>query len=95
MREESPPGAQREERGCSGGIGRTVDEVESEILAEDKLGATRDMLVEGTCERIRDRLTERFIPCQECGHPVDTLKPGAWKTSNDEQWWHPGCHDAE
>lgn len=77
------------------GIEQIVAKVESEVLAEDKMGATREMMVEGTCARIRSRLSERFQPCEECGHPVDTIKPGVGKATNDEQWWHPGCFDAE
>lgn len=33
-----------------------IAEVEEEVLAEDKHGASRDMVVGGTCERIRERL---------------------------------------
>ena len=46
-----------------GGVDRSavfdvISEVEKEILAEDKLGASRDQIVEGTCQRIRDRLRD-------------------------------------
>lgn len=33
-----------------------INEVEAEVLAEDKLGASRDQIAEGTCERIRERI---------------------------------------
>lgn len=33
-----------------------IDEVEDEVLDEDKMGATRDMIAEGTCARIRERV---------------------------------------
>jgi len=35
-----------------------IDEVEGKILAEDKTGATRDQVVEGTCQRIRSRIRD-------------------------------------
>lgn len=37
--------------------------------------------------------TDRFVECQHCGDPVDTLQPGTWKAANDEQWWHEECYD--
>lgn len=35
----------------------------------------------------------RYVDCEECGEPVDTLEAGNWKSANDEQWWHEGCYD--
>lgn len=35
---------------------RIVDEVEDEVLAEDKTWASRDQIAEGTCARIRNRI---------------------------------------
>jgi hypothetical protein len=46
-----------------------IDEVEAEVVDECKLGATRDQIVEGTCERIRRRLRRDYrIKCDECEH---------------------------
>lgn len=42
---------------------------------------------------VRRSLLERFRSCEECGHPVDTIKDGIWKAPNDEQWWHPNCKE--
>jgi len=54
-----------------------IEDVEEEILAEDKLGASRDQIVEGTCQRIRDRLRDELnngdkwfihrFECPDCG----------------------------
>ena len=35
-----------------------IDEVEEKVVDECKLGATRDQIAEGTCERIRRRIHE-------------------------------------
>ena len=45
-----------------------VEEIEEEVLDEDKTGATRDQMVEGTCQRIRDRIRERI---EEPVHDVE------------------------
>lgn len=37
-----------------------IDDVEEEVLAEDKLGASRDQVASGTCARIKRRLNNRF-----------------------------------
>ena len=63
-----------------------INEVEERVLSEDKHGATREMVAEGTCERIRERIfqLEKDVPgyrpisefddlrCQRCKREIDT-----------------------
>jgi uncharacterized membrane-anchored protein len=37
-------------------VKEVIGEVQEEILEEDKMGATREMMVEGTCQRIASRV---------------------------------------
>lgn len=37
-------------------VEQIIEDVEAEVLAEDKLGASRNDVVEGTCQRIVRRL---------------------------------------
>lgn len=44
-----------------------VDDVESEVVDEDKMGASREQVAEGTCERVRRRLKDELgVPCRRC-----------------------------
>jgi hypothetical protein len=52
----SDQSAGRSERISLSEVEELIEDVESEILAEDKFGASRDEVAEGTCRRIKRRL---------------------------------------